>query len=94
MDKKDIIGRYNLPVEVKFCKKCTVSNQRPRISFDEYGVCSACNYAEYKRQHIDWEERERELVDCNRNLNIHGLVSRSGATKGNRNEKSCRIDWV
>ena len=26
---------YNLPKEIKFCKECTISNQRPRISFDE-----------------------------------------------------------
>ena len=27
-----------LPEEVKFCKKCVVSNQRPRIVFDNEGV--------------------------------------------------------
>jgi N-acetyl sugar amidotransferase len=65
--KQDIRSRYNLPAEVKFCKKCTVSNQRPRITFDEHGVCSACNFAEFKRTKIDWAERERELVDlCDR----------------------------
>lgn len=48
-------------LEIKFCKLCTMSNQRPRITFDENGVCSACNYAEYKRTQIDWIEREREL---------------------------------
>lgn len=67
MQKHDIITKYNLPREVKFCKKCTISNQRPRITFDEHGVCSACNYAEFKRSKIDWAERERELVEtCNR----------------------------
>ena len=33
-----------LPTEVKFCKKCTISNQRPRITFDEEGICSACKF--------------------------------------------------
>lgn len=66
MRRQDVVGRYNLPKDVKFCSKCTISNQRPRISFDQHGVCSACRYAEYKAQ-IDWSERERELVDlCNR----------------------------
>jgi hypothetical protein len=51
------------PKEVKFCKRCTVSNQRPRITFDEHGVCSACNYAFEKHNIIDWDERERELKD-------------------------------
>ena len=63
MNKKDVIKLYNLPIEVRFCKNCTVSNQRPRITFDENGVCSACNFAKYKRNEIDWEEREKELVD-------------------------------
>jgi N-acetyl sugar amidotransferase len=63
MDKKDLIKLYNLPIEVRFCKNCTISNQRPRITFDENGVCSACNFAKYKRNEIDWEEREKELID-------------------------------
>jgi N-acetyl sugar amidotransferase len=67
MQKQDVIAKYNLPREVRFCKLCTVSNQRPRITFDEEGVCSACNFAKFKRAKIDWSERERELVDlCNR----------------------------
>lgn len=65
--KRDLIKQYNLPREIKFCRKCTVSNQRPRITFDEHGVCSACNYAEYKRTKIDWKVREAELVAlCNK----------------------------
>jgi len=63
IEQKDILKMYNLPSEVKFCKKCTISNQRPRISFDESGVCSACNFAEYKRTKFDWNQREKELVD-------------------------------
>ena len=60
--KRDLIKLYNLPREVKFCKKCTISNQRPRITFDENGVCSACNFAEFKRTQIDWKARDAELV--------------------------------
>ena len=55
MIKRDVISQYNLPKEVKFCKKCVISNQRPRITFDENGVCSACNIAEYKKKHMDWD---------------------------------------
>jgi len=61
IEKKDVLTRYHLPAEVMYCKKCTISNQRPRISFDEHGVCSACNYADYKRR-IDWSKREDALV--------------------------------
>ncbi|MBM9546277.1 N-acetyl sugar amidotransferase [Leptospira sp. 201903074] len=63
MEKRNLIKLYNLPETVKFCKKCTVSNQRPRITFDEHGVCSACNFAEFKRTQIDWKKREQELVE-------------------------------
>lgn len=64
--KRDTIAKYNLPSKVKYCKKCTISNQRPRIQFDENGVCSACNYAAIKNS-INWEEREKELEElCNR----------------------------
>ncbi len=59
---KEVRQRYNLPSEVKFCKKCTISNQRPRITLDEDGICSACNFALYKKEKFDWEKRENELV--------------------------------
>ena len=58
---KDTQNRYNLPSEVKYCTKCTISNQRPRITFDEHGVCAACQYAEFKKTKINWEERDKEL---------------------------------
>lgn len=51
-----------LPEDVRFCRRCVTSNQRPRIVFDEEGVCSACRWAEEKRS-IDWKEREAMLVD-------------------------------
>jgi N-acetyl sugar amidotransferase len=67
LTKHDVRTRYNLPAEVRFCRTCTISNQRPRITFDEHGVCSACRYAEYKKGRIDWKEREKELIElCNR----------------------------
>lgn len=61
IQQKNIIEKYNLPTEIRYCKKCTVSNQRPRNTFDENGVCNACNYAEFKRNNVDWDKREEEL---------------------------------
>ncbi len=67
---------YGLPAEVKFCKNCVISNQRPNstvefksnvkekkevIDFDEHGVCSACRYQEEKEARINWEQREEIL---------------------------------
>jgi N-acetyl sugar amidotransferase len=83
--KRDIAKLYNLPAEVKFCKKCTISNQRPRITFDEHGICSACNYSVFKRT-LNWEQREDELADlCNRFRKKTGydvLVPCSGGKDG------------
>jgi N-acetyl sugar amidotransferase len=64
---QNVIEKYKLPAQVVFCRNCVVSNQRPRITFDDSGVCSACRYSEYKRTRVDWKERERELKDlCDR----------------------------
>jgi N-acetyl sugar amidotransferase len=67
---------YGLPHEVRFCKKCVMSNQRPAstiefkhtkdskkvtMHFDEDGVCDACRTAEIK-ENINWGMREEELI--------------------------------
>jgi N-acetyl sugar amidotransferase len=67
---------YGLPNEIKFCKKCVMSNQRPAsaiefkhtidskkttMNFDDDGICDACKTAEIK-DNIDWGMRESELV--------------------------------
>ncbi len=85
--KHDVIGRYNLPREVKFCKICVISNQRPRITFDEEGVCSACNFARIKHEKIDWDQRESELWKlCDEHRKSNGeydcLVPCSGGKDG------------
>nr|WP_235590496.1 N-acetyl sugar amidotransferase [Leptospira borgpetersenii] len=82
-----MIKLYNLPEKVIFCKKCTISNQRPRITFDEHGICSACNFAEYKRAKIDWKQREEELIElCKKHKKKNGeydvIVPCSGGKDG------------
>lgn len=74
---EDLACFYGLPQEVKFCKKCVISNQRPNstvefknnaqekkatIHFDEDGVCDACRFAENKKN-TDWAQREKMLKD-------------------------------
>ena len=49
--------------EIKFCSKCVTSTQRPRLVFDENMVCSACHYAYHKHHEIDWDAREKELIE-------------------------------
>ncbi len=75
--KSGLEAFYGLPADVKFCRRCVISNQRPSstvefkntsetqkqtIAFDEEGVCAACRYADRKDNQIDWEERERQLI--------------------------------
>lgn len=67
---------YGLPSDVKFCRRCVISNQRPSstvefkatkeqkkqtIAFDAEGVCAACRYADVKATEIDWAERDAQL---------------------------------
>ena len=69
-------AKYGLPHEVKFCKKCVMSNQRPvsevefkhnintkkkTINFDEHGICDGCRANEQKES-INWDKREEELL--------------------------------
>ena len=79
---------YGLPKDVKYCKKCVISNQRPNsaveydhteksqkktINFDENGVCDACNFAERKRTQIDWSDREQQLKElCDKHRKSDG----------------------
>lgn len=68
---------YGLPHEVKFCRKCVMSNQRPTsaiefkhtkeskkttLNFDADDVCDACRIAETKHE-INWDSREKQLLE-------------------------------
>ena len=44
---------------MRYCKKCVMSDTRPGISFNEEGVCSACQAYE-ARKTIDWDKRYKE----------------------------------
>lgn len=85
VEKIDVARRYKLPEKVEYCRRCVISNQRPRIVFDSEGVCNACRFWERKHKIIDWDERERELVDlCNRyrrNDGRHDVVVPSSGGK-------------
>ncbi len=52
-----------LPEKVQVCSNCVTTNQRPRITFNEDNVCSACQYALAKENDINWEERGQMLED-------------------------------
>jgi N-acetyl sugar amidotransferase len=81
-------ARYGLPANVRFCRSCVISNQRPNsaveyehradsakatISFDADGVCDACRFAQRKRSSIDWSSRRGELEElCDRHRSTDG----------------------
>jgi N-acetyl sugar amidotransferase len=87
-DIRDPEALYGLPREVRFCRSCVISNQRPNsaveyrhtqgslketIHFDANGICDACNFAERKRRVIDWEQRDRQLRElCDRHRKHDG----------------------
>jgi len=56
----------------KQCKNCFTPSSRPRIKFDNQGVCNACNF--YKKQNkINYKKREKELADiCNNHRSCDG----------------------
>jgi len=73
-------------MSIVFCKKCTMSSARPRITFNEEGVCSACLFAETKAK-TDWAFRENELeVLCQKHRSHDGsfdvVVPVSGGKDG------------
>lgn len=71
---------------ILFCKKCTLSTMRPRVTFDSEGVCSACRFAEKKKE-VDWVWREKELSQlCDKHRKGNGdfdvIVPVSGGKDG------------
>ena len=79
---KDELGKYGLPIDIRYCRACTRSNQRPYIAkefkenkekkktfvtLNDDGLCGGCQYNIIKNTKIDWKSREKELEDlCNR----------------------------
>ena len=79
---------YGLPIQVRYCSKCVISNQRPNsaieykhskvsikktINFDNEGVCDACRFSERKQNSINWLEREQELEElCDKHRKSDG----------------------
>ncbi len=80
--------KYGLPREIKYCKMCVISNQRPNsaveyehtkdskkktINFNDDGICDACRLSLQKKNAIDWEDRERKLKElCDRHRSKDG----------------------
>jgi N-acetyl sugar amidotransferase len=48
-------------VSMRRCSKCITPETHETIHFDEQGVCSICRQQEFKNEHIDWEQRKKDL---------------------------------
>lgn len=58
--------------EMQYCKRCVMPNTRPGITFNEKGICSACQSFE-RRKKIDWNKRYEELEElCNKYRGMNG----------------------
>tara|TARA_A100001015_G_scaffold315342_1_gene426948 strand:- start:1118 stop:2239 length:1122 start_codon:yes stop_codon:yes gene_type:complete len=56
-----------------YCKKCHTPNTRPRIKFDNEGVCNACRFHENRNAKINFSERKKELTElCNKYRSKNG----------------------
>ena len=73
---------------MRYCTKCVNISTRPRISFNEKGICSACQWAEAKKTIVDWKERWHKLEElcdkhrCNHGSNWDVIVPCSGGKDG------------
>ncbi|MBR4107580.1 MAG: N-acetyl sugar amidotransferase [Akkermansia sp.] len=57
---------------MKYCKKCVIPDTRPGITFDENGVCSACQ-AYANRTLVDYKQRYKELeAICDKYRHMNG----------------------
>ena len=82
LPEEQLEARYGLPRQVRFCRKCVMSNQKPNSCHEfehtahsvkksmhiaEDGVCDACVACADKVGKIDWQDRERQLRElCRR----------------------------
>lgn len=59
-------------MKIQYCKKCVMPSTRPGITFNEEGVCAACQSYE-RRSKIDWDVRYKELEKlCDKYRGMNG----------------------
>ncbi len=69
---------------IKFCKKCIMPNTRPRIIFDDKGICNACQHSE-KKKIIDWESRKQDFLKLVDKIKIE--------SKNKKSNYDCIVPW-
>ena len=74
------------PQNLRWCSNCLSMSTRPRITYDDRGLCNACVWME-KKKTLDWASRElklKKLLDEHRRIDGHFdcLVPVSGGKDG------------
>lgn len=84
---------------IVFCKTCLTPNSRPRVQFNEDGICNACVNASEKMI-INWEERKLQflklvefLKDTTENGNYHCIVPWSGGKDSSTVAYKLKFDY-
>ena len=57
---------------MKYCKKCTMPDTRPGITFDAEGVCSACRHYESRSKVVLGRPLEGVRALCNKYRGMNG----------------------
>jgi N-acetyl sugar amidotransferase len=86
--------------KVFWCKNCVVMSTRPRITFNDDGICSACQWMKEKKK-LNWKDRElklKRLLDTHRkNSDFDCIVAVSGGKDGSyvaynlKKKYDCRV---
>jgi len=68
---------------LNFCKKCVIPSSRPRIVFNNEGICNACTNGEEKNK-INWDKRKKEF---------QGLIENIKKSKNRNQMYDCVVPW-
>jgi len=75
-------------MKYRYCRRCLNISTRPRITFNNNGVCNACQWAETKKNKINWSKRWENLEKicdkhrCTNGSNWDVIVPCSGGKDG------------
>lgn len=60
-------------MKLNYCIKCVFPETKPDLSFDQNGICSACNASLKKNEGINWEKRKIEFENIINNYRRKGI---------------------
>ena len=69
---------------IELCKTCLIPNSRPRIVFNDKGICNGCLYSKKKKK-INWDERTKEFFEI-----VKKIKTKS---KKNNSMYDCVVPW-